>query len=82
MSQATRVRRPLRGAKAAREYLGGMSNSQFYAEITAGRIPPPAKLFADSRVGTWFTDELDAIVDEAIARRDADRTEAANQAAA
>lgn len=80
MLPQARVRRPLRGAKSARDYLGGMSNSQFYAEITAGRIPPPAKLFADCRVGTWFSDELDAIVDEAIKRRDAERTEAATEA--
>jgi predicted DNA-binding transcriptional regulator AlpA len=57
-----------------------MSNSQFYEEIAAGRIPPPAKLFGDSRVGTWFSDELDVLLDEAIRRRDASRAEKAQAA--
>lgn len=81
--QPTKVRRAIRG-KEAREMLGGLSNSQFYAEIAAGRIPAPVKLFPNSRLSTWFSDEIEAIVDAAIARRDAraEKAQAASNAAA
>jgi predicted DNA-binding transcriptional regulator AlpA len=80
LPQTTRVRRAIRG-KEAREMLGGLSNSHFYAEIAAGRIPAPAKLFPNSRLSTWFSDEIEAIIDAAIARR-AEKAQAASDAAA
>jgi predicted DNA-binding transcriptional regulator AlpA len=79
LPQATKVRRAIRG-KEARAMLGGLSNSQFYAEIAAGRIPPPTKLFPSSRLSTWWSDELETIIDAAIARRDAERAEKAQAA--
>jgi len=49
----------------------GLSNSRWYERIKEGQIPPGTKIFPDGRTVVWFENELDEIIERAIARRDA-----------
>jgi prophage regulatory protein len=48
----------------------GMSTSQIYTEMDAGRFPPPARLFEGARACGWFSDEIDAYVEARRKARD------------
>ena len=58
----------------------GYSNSTLYTKIAAGLFPAPIKLDPEGRASGWIEEEIVAIQQQAIARRDATRAEKAQAA--
>lgn len=48
----------------------GLKRSAFYDKVAAGIFPKPIKIDPDGKAVAWIEDELVAVQDRAIARRD------------
>lgn len=55
----------------------GLSHSTIWAKVAAGTFPKPIKLDPEGRAVAWVEEEIDGLINAAIARRDAAAAEAA-----
>jgi prophage regulatory protein len=60
----------------------GWSHSTLWAKIAEKKFPGPVKIDPDARAVGWVEDEIDALIDAAIERRDAQHPAPTGEAAA